>query len=193
MLPHSVDLLLFYLHNNVKHLHAAMAATAPKCMPQFLLERITLLACLPAYPLTPISICIYVRRQRNATPSPLLTFLSSTLYVNMQIAARIFCTSLNRTVSCHVHCPQRPNNIPPHSTRCKRCSICNVNWATAVATPAAQGVPCDEIVDFSCAKETLAGKTVKCCREKQAFGSDGTDIFELTLRALCMQIQTFAL
>lgn len=117
---------------------------------------------LPACPLTPISICIYVRRQLNAAlaaASSLLTLslfiqLSWTLYVNMQIAARIFCTSLNRTVSCHVQCHQ-PNPLTPLTSCslcacCKRCSICNVNWTTAVAAMLTlECVPPSEIVHFS--------------------------------------------
>lgn len=77
----------------------------------------------PSLP-APISICIYVRRQLNAAlaaatsllslPLSLFIELSWTLYVNMQIAARIFCTSLNRTVSCHVQCHQ-PNPLTPRS------------------------------------------------------------------------------
>lgn len=122
----------------------------------------------PSLPACPISICIYVRRQLNAALAaatsllslpplslPLFIQLSWTLYVNMQIAARIFCTSLNRTVSCHVQCHQ-PNPLTTlitscsHSACCKRCSICNVNWTTAVAAMlTAQCVPPSEIVHFS--------------------------------------------
>lgn len=120
-------------------------------------------ACLPA----PISICIYVRRQLNAALAAATSLLSLplflslfiqlswTLYVNMQIAARIFCTSLNRTVSCHVQCHQ-PNPLTPWSPPapilpcCKRCSICNVNWTTAVAAMlTVECVPPSEIVHFS--------------------------------------------
>lgn len=125
-----------------------MAETALKCMPQFLLQRIP----LPATPVAPWPPLVFafmcgansMRRPLQLPNSlpwhslPPPPHLPQSLYVNMQIAARIFCTSLNRTV-CQSRRPAMSNisslPLPVYLSlpASKRCSICNVNWTTAVA------------------------------------------------------------
>lgn len=118
----------------------------------------------PSLPACPISICIYVRRQLNAALAAATSLLSLPLSLHPTLLDSL-CEHANRcenilhfTESNRVlPCPMSPAQSPDplitscsHSACCKRCSICNVNWTTAVAAMlTVECVPTSEIVHFS--------------------------------------------
>lgn len=122
--------------------------------------------CLPAT----ISICIYVRRQLNAALAAATSLLSLPLSLSPSLSLHptlldslcehanrceniLHFTESNRVLPCPMSPAQSPDPLITscsHSACCKRCSICNVNWTTAVAAMlTAQCVPPSEIVHFS--------------------------------------------